>query len=187
MTRHWSDAPPAKAGLHSITSSARSSSDRGIARPSAFAVLRLITSSNLVGCCDRQVGRLRALEDAVDVADRAPEQVDRVGSIGNQAAVLRMIAVRIDSRQGMAGGQRNDRRAVGRRRAARGHDQAAIGGAREGRDGVFDLASVADVGRLQLDSGRGRRARITSQWASRKGSTAIAQDASRAQRGARSP
>ncbi len=33
-----------------ITSSARSSSDCGIANPNAFAVLRLITSSNLVGC-----------------------------------------------------------------------------------------------------------------------------------------
>src|SRR5262245_17819109 len=33
-----------------ITSSARSSSDGGIVRPSALAVLRLMTSSNLVGC-----------------------------------------------------------------------------------------------------------------------------------------
>ena len=35
---------------YSITSSARASTPGGIARPSAFAVLRLITSSNLVGC-----------------------------------------------------------------------------------------------------------------------------------------
>src|SRR5262249_58492145 len=42
---------------HSITSSARASSLSGTARPSAFAVLRLITSSNLVGCCTgRSVG-----------------------------------------------------------------------------------------------------------------------------------
>ncbi len=38
------------ANNHSITSSARPSSDRGIVRPRALAVLRLITSSNLVGC-----------------------------------------------------------------------------------------------------------------------------------------
>src|SRR6516162_4423282 len=38
-------APP-----HSITSSAMASSCSGTSRPSAFAVLRLITSSNLVGC-----------------------------------------------------------------------------------------------------------------------------------------
>jgi hypothetical protein len=36
--------------VHSITSSASASSLSGTVRPSAFAVLRLITSSNLVGC-----------------------------------------------------------------------------------------------------------------------------------------
>src|SRR5262249_27149469 len=36
--------------LHSITSSARAISVGGTSRPSALAVLRLITSSNLVGC-----------------------------------------------------------------------------------------------------------------------------------------
>src|SRR5206468_10963868 len=35
---------------HWITSSARSSSDCGIVRPSVFAVLRLMMSSNFVGC-----------------------------------------------------------------------------------------------------------------------------------------
>src|SRR3974390_2017795 len=39
-------APP-----HSITSSARASTDGGIVRPRAFAVLRLMTSSYLVGTC----------------------------------------------------------------------------------------------------------------------------------------
>src|SRR6266498_789881 len=36
---------------HSITSSARASSVAGTSRPSAFAVLRLITNSYLVGAC----------------------------------------------------------------------------------------------------------------------------------------
>src|SRR5262245_30490386 len=40
-----------RAPLHSITSSARASSDGGISRPSALAVFRLITSSYLVGAC----------------------------------------------------------------------------------------------------------------------------------------
>jgi hypothetical protein len=35
---------------HSITSSARARSDSGMVSPSALAVVRLITSSNLVGC-----------------------------------------------------------------------------------------------------------------------------------------
>src|SRR5262245_10012481 len=38
-----------RAALHSITSSARASNACGISKPSALAVLRLITSSNLVG------------------------------------------------------------------------------------------------------------------------------------------
>jgi len=37
---------------HSITGSARISTDRGIVRPRAFAVLRLITNSNLGGLLD---------------------------------------------------------------------------------------------------------------------------------------
>src|SRR5262245_12701677 len=36
---------------HSITSSASASSVAGMSMPSAIAVLRLITSSNLTGCC----------------------------------------------------------------------------------------------------------------------------------------
>src|SRR5262245_18786407 len=42
--------PAATVKHYSITWSARWSSDAGIARPRAFAVLRLMTSSNLVGC-----------------------------------------------------------------------------------------------------------------------------------------
>ena len=39
------------ASLHSITSSVRASSVAGMSRPSVFAVLRLTTSSYLVGAC----------------------------------------------------------------------------------------------------------------------------------------
>src|SRR5262249_9208754 len=39
------------ASPHSITSSARPSNTSGIVKPSALAVLRLMTNSNFVGCC----------------------------------------------------------------------------------------------------------------------------------------
>ena len=71
---------------HSITSSARASTDGGTVRPSALAVLRLITSLVLGRRLHRQVGRLLAFEDAVDVAGRSPELVDPIGPIGDQAA-----------------------------------------------------------------------------------------------------
>src|ERR671936_294686 len=43
-------APACGWRTHSITSSARNRTDCGTVRPSAFAVLRLMTRSNLVGC-----------------------------------------------------------------------------------------------------------------------------------------
>src|SRR5262245_66207852 len=48
---HASKQADELAALHSITSSARASSVGGTSRPSVFAVLRLITSSYLVGAC----------------------------------------------------------------------------------------------------------------------------------------
>src|SRR6266540_7150510 len=56
------------APLHSITSSERASSVGGTVRPSALAVLRLMTNSYLVGDCNRKVGWLLALEDTIHVA-----------------------------------------------------------------------------------------------------------------------
>src|SRR5215510_13085224 len=45
------DSCTAASRRHSICSSARASTDGGTSRPSALAVLRLITSSYLVGAC----------------------------------------------------------------------------------------------------------------------------------------
>jgi hypothetical protein len=47
-----------KSPLHSITSSARTSSDGGMVRPRALAVLRLITSSNFSGAGSMPIGDL---------------------------------------------------------------------------------------------------------------------------------
>ena len=63
-----------------ITSSARASTAGGIVRPSAFAVLRLITSSNLVGCSTGRVGRLGALQDLVQ-RTRPPDGTCEGGSV----------------------------------------------------------------------------------------------------------
>ena len=46
----WSGKRSPSREIYSITRSARTSTDCGIVRPSALAVLRLITSSILVGC-----------------------------------------------------------------------------------------------------------------------------------------
>jgi hypothetical protein len=50
----------------------------GTSRPSAFAVLRLIGSLVLGRCLYRQVGRLLALEDAIDVSGGLPVLVKQI-------------------------------------------------------------------------------------------------------------
>jgi hypothetical protein len=50
----------------------------GTSRPSALAVLRLTTSWYLDACCHRQVGRIGAFENFVDVEGRTANQVEDV-------------------------------------------------------------------------------------------------------------
>ncbi len=71
---------------YSITSSARASADGGIVRPSALAVLRLITSSYLVGAYTGRSTGFSPLRNAVDIAGGAPGLVNHIGPIGDQAA-----------------------------------------------------------------------------------------------------
>ena len=63
----------------------------------------------------RQVGGLLALEDAIDVAGRAPVLVDQVRPIGDQAAGGDKVAVRVDRGQLVPGRQRDDQIAMNRR------------------------------------------------------------------------
>ena len=88
---------------YSITSSARASTDGGIVRPSAFAVLRLIDQLVLGRRLHRQIGRLLALEDAIDVAGRASVLVDKIRAIGDQAAADDKEAFGVDRRQFVPG------------------------------------------------------------------------------------
>ena len=67
---------------YSITSSARASTVGGTSRPSAFAVLRLMTSLVLGRRLHRQIGRLLALEDAIDVAGSLTILFDQIGPVG---------------------------------------------------------------------------------------------------------
>ncbi len=109
---HVRFVPIADIAAYSITSSARASSDGGTSRPSALAVLRLSTSLVLGRRLHRQVGRLLALEDAVDVAGRAPVLVDVIRPIGDQAAGGDEGAFEVDRGQLVPGRQRDDQIAM---------------------------------------------------------------------------
>ena len=80
--------------LHSITSSARASRVGGTSRPSALAVLRLMTNSNLVDCMTGRSAGFSPLRMRTDVdADLAIHSVS-AGAVAHQAAGCRHIHAR---------------------------------------------------------------------------------------------
>jgi hypothetical protein len=97
---------------------------------------------------DRQIARLRALEDAVDIVCRAPHLVDWIRTIGDQATSGRPEAKSVDRRQSIAGRQTDNQFAKSRFRHARCHDETAIRFACECCNGALDLLFIeyADIG-----------------------------------------
>jgi hypothetical protein len=74
-----------KEPLYSITSSSRASGVGGTVRPSAFAVLRLMTSSNLVGCSiGRSAGNLLCNALSVVVESWRSRNEDRLNLVRHQ-------------------------------------------------------------------------------------------------------
>jgi len=72
MTRDRMSAKGEKrTSAYSMTASARRRKDSGILSPNALAVVRLMTSSNTVGC-SRKISWLGAREDSVDSFARVP-------------------------------------------------------------------------------------------------------------------
>jgi hypothetical protein len=67
---------------------------------------------HLGGLFDRQIGRLVAFEDAVDVASSASVLIDRIGAVGDQAAVGDEEAERVNGRQAVNAGGFFDIRAI---------------------------------------------------------------------------
>ena len=98
---------------YSITSSARARNDAGIFCPIALAVVRLTTSSNLVGCSTGISPGLTPAQNFVDQLGGAPVLIREVRSVGYEAASLDMNAVIEHGRQPSAERKRDDARAVG--------------------------------------------------------------------------
>ena len=94
------------ASHHSITSSARASSDRRHVEAERLGGLEVDHQLVLGRRLHRQVGRLLALEDAIDVAGRAPVLVDQIRPIGDQAAAGDEEAFEVDRGQFVPGRKR---------------------------------------------------------------------------------
>jgi hypothetical protein len=70
-----------------------------MSRPSALAVLRLITSSNLAGLLDRQVYGLAPPEDLIDVRGQFPDYAIKVRLVRHKSASLCKERIGVDGRQ----------------------------------------------------------------------------------------
>src|SRR5262249_44434027 len=84
---------------HSITSSARTSSIGEISRPSALAVLRLMTSSSLVG---NSMGKSATGVPSIilyNIGCGATKTVLKINSVANEPARFHMFAVSINGRK----------------------------------------------------------------------------------------
>jgi hypothetical protein len=101
-----------------------------------------------------EIGWLLALEDAIDVTGRPPELVDSIRPVGDQAAFGDVEPIAVNRGQLVPGRKCSDQFAMNRVPGARCHDQAAVRQAREGRDGTFDLGSVARSERPHLHAER---------------------------------
>ena len=94
--------------IYSITSSASESRLSEILRPSAFAVLRLTTSSNFVGCWTGKSAGLAPLRIARSVDAELPVGIGDAHAIAQQSAGDRVFAELIDGRQALPCRERDD-------------------------------------------------------------------------------
>src|SRR5262252_5532983 len=99
----------------------------------------------------RQVGWLLALEDAIDVAGRAPMLIQPIRRVGDQAAVNGGGEICVNGGQLVLGGELYDQMTMNHRRCPC-YDQTAVRRAREGRNPVLDLVGVPRIDGVHLHS-----------------------------------
>jgi hypothetical protein len=80
---------------YSITWSARTSTDCGTVSPSAFAVLRLMTNSNFVGCSMGRSAGLAPFQNLVYVVGGASVQGGPIRRINHKSSSFRMRSERV--------------------------------------------------------------------------------------------
>src|SRR5262249_53547481 len=140
---------------HSITSSAATSRPGGTVSPIDFAVLTLATVSNFVGASTGSSAGLapRRMRSTYAAAWRYRYVID---GVGHEAAGEDEGAERVDRRQPVLGGKRDDEVAVQNGRAVRRERQPANRPACEIVDRALDIGGGLHLIGHQLDPERGR-------------------------------
>src|SRR5260221_13363713 len=102
--------------------------DEGRRKIEAEGFCRLHVNHQIILCrsLDLKIGRLLALENAIDITGRAPKLVDAIGPVENQPAAVDIVSVAIHGRKSVLGSQFNDEIAMRRHSGARRYDQASI-------------------------------------------------------------
>ena len=116
-------APACGWRTYSITSSARASSVRRHVEAERLGGLEVDDQLELGRVLHRQVARLLALEDAVDIAGGAPENVQGVRRIRHQAALHDRLPIRMDGGDGVLRDRRQDRLTMRHGERVRGNDE----------------------------------------------------------------
>src|SRR5262249_32630232 len=98
----------------------------------------------------RQIGRLLALQDAIDVAGRTPILVEEIRPVGDQAAGCDEVTLDVDPWQLVASREAHDQIAMNKSQRTAGDDQATIRRTRKGSKRALDLAGIAHVDRAHL-------------------------------------
>src|SRR5262249_46258441 len=91
-----------------------------------FGGLEVDHQLELDRCLAGKLARLLALEDAIDTGCCVPYLIERVTSVGQQAADLSEVTERIDGREAVASRQQGDLGAMAGREDIRHHDQTTI-------------------------------------------------------------
>ena len=103
----------------------------------------------------RQVCRVLALENAINIAGGAPVLVKNVRPVADQASGGDPVSGSVDRRQSVPGGEHDDQITIKDGPWGCRHDQAAIWGTRKCGDVALDLAGLAQVNRAYLQPERG--------------------------------
>src|SRR6516162_3762508 len=141
---------------HSMTSSARASSLSGIWRPSAFAVLRLITNANLMDCI---TGRsLLAFENPPGIDAGLAVGIGNTGRVAHQAARIDGLAEAMHRGNPMSRRQRDDPFPMGEHERPGADEQRASPAFDERCKRGLDIGIAARVDDDELLPDRLRRA-----------------------------
>src|ERR1035437_6818958 len=135
---------------YSITSSAICWRCSGTVRPSAFAVLRLITNSNLVDCTTGRSAGFSPLENSPNVNPSLAIRARYVGSVAHQTASGRKLSKFIYRGNHMTSRQHDELLALAQQEWIAGDNKAIRPLLDEGRKCWFKVALIRGVNNVDL-------------------------------------